>query len=39
MVKINSDEFNWRNEQRLLTYNNLPAIIIWNQALEILMMS
>jgi hypothetical protein len=38
-MKINSDEFNWRNEQGLLTYNNLPAIIIWNQALEILMMS
>ena len=38
-MKINSDEFNWKNEQGLLTYNNLPAIIIWYQALEILMMS
>ncbi|MGB2992847.1 MAG: hypothetical protein WBB47_09445 [Paenisporosarcina sp.] len=38
-MKINSDEFNWKNEQGLLTYNNLPAIIIWDQALEILMMS
>ena len=38
-MKINSDEFNWKNDQGLLTYNNLPAIIIWDQALEILMMS
>ena len=38
-MKINSDEFNWKNEQGLLTCNNLPAIIIWNEALEILMMS
>lgn len=36
-MKINSDEINWRNEQGLLTYNNFPAIIIWNDTLEILM--
>ncbi len=38
-MKINSDEFNWRNEKGLLTFNDAPAIIILNQTLEILMMS
>jgi len=38
-MKINSDEFNWKNEKGLLTYNNFPAIIMWNDTLEILLKS
>ena len=38
-IKINSDEYSWENELGLLRYNNLPVIMIWKSALEMLMLS
>ncbi|MCZ8537352.1 hypothetical protein M9R32_09185 [Paenisporosarcina quisquiliarum] len=38
-MKINSDEFNWSNEEGLLKYNEVPTILIWYKSLEILLMT
>lgn len=35
-IKINSDEFNWKNKEGILIFNDEPSIIMWNKTLEIL---